>query len=304
MNQLGLLALGSAALVLHVGLLLLATPLMAIGAEGFPALRSPAAWRGWLAQPFLRLATLASREPVRSEGASPVPRLAPILSLACTGCAALLVPSFLRVMLDWPLADLALVLALLGTSRGCWLFAAADGGSAATGLAAIGATVDALLALPGLVLSASVLLMLSGGAGLDAMLAGQRGLAAPGALACVAGLGLGALASGGREAALSQALSGPDLALFRLETGLRRVVWIDLLGALAWPGSVAAAPSGPLFWLSALLCWLLRFGMALALFALLSGPLGDPGLRRRLAAFSLFAALLGPILLLAGQSAE
>ncbi len=304
MNQLAVLALGSAALLSHVILVLLAAPLLAVRLGPIAGWWTLAGWRGWVARPFVLLGVQAGREPVRFEGGSVVPRWVPVLSLSFTGCAALLVPSFLRGMLDWPLSDLVLVLGLLTVSRGAWLASAADGGSAASGLAAVGGMVDALLALPGLVLSAAVLVSSSGGAGLDAMLSGQHGLAGPGALACVAAMALAALASGGRDAALSQTLSGPDLVLFRLEGGLRRLVWVDLLGALAWPGSVASAQSGPLQWMLALICWLLRLGLALAIFEIVARRADDTASRRGLAALSLFAALLGPILFLATQGAE
>ncbi len=309
------LLLGVVALLLHLALSVAAAPVLGALVDRVAAMPAnrPRAWpsRARLAaalrRPWRRLAWLMGKEPVLAENASAVGGMAPILAVAVTLAAAALVPSFLREMPTGGLADLPAILALLGLARLILLLGSLDIGAAGPGLAAMAASSAALLALPGLVLAVAALWLASGGTGLEVLLAphdgGGPGHAAARLLATVA-LGLAALAAGGDEDGLSRELAGPDLALFGLQSDLRWLVWIELVTALAWPGSLATVHSNPLYWLFGLALWAVRVVAGGVVLGAVRGGLAVPGARRQLARASAALGVLAPLLLLAGRAAE
>ena len=323
MTLLPVVILGTAALLLHLALLLAVAPLLdglaggaaALAAGGPQARRPAAAPRLSIAtvamRPWRQLALLASKQPVRARNASPVSVLAPPVALAVTLLAAALVPSFGIGMLTGGLADLPAVLAMLALARLASLLCGFDAGLPATGLAAVSGSVRLLLAVPGCALAVYVLSIDAGTTSLEMMLAGLRngvgpsGPSAAGLLAA-AGLALAALAAGGEDDTLPAEMSGADLALFRLQAALQRLVWIDLVTALLLPGSLAVAQSGPLHWLLGLLFWAVRVGVACLLLGGLRGLAGAlaPASRRGLAGMSVLLGLLAPLLLLVGRGVE
>ena len=133
---------------------------------------------------------------------------------------------------------------------------------------------------------------------LQALLQQRRDAQLPGAC-----LGLAALSAGGGEAALSEQLSGPDLSLFRLQSMVQAVVWIDLLTALLLPGTVAVAQSGPLHWLLGLSFWALRLLAGGVVLGGVRGLAATATARRRLAGLSVLLGLLAPLLFLVGHRA-
>ncbi len=320
MTLLPVVILGAAALLLHLALLLAVAPLLdgladaaaALAAGGPRARRPAAAARASIAivamRPWRQLALLASKQPVRARNASPVSVLAPPVALAATLLAAALVPSFGIGMLTGRLADLPAVLAMLALARLASLLGGFDAGLPASGLAAVSGAVRLLLAVPGCALALYGLSVDAGTTSLEAMLAGLRDGAGPSAagLLAAAGLALAALAAGGEEDTLPAEMSGADLALFRLQAALQRLVWIDLVTALLLPGSLAVAQSGPLHWLLGLLFWAVRVGAACLLLGGLRGLAGAlaPASRRGLAGLSVLLGLLGPLLLLVGRGVE
>ncbi len=331
---LGALLLGATALLLHLALSVAAAPLsdalagwaaarLAAGAIGAGPWRLPS--RADLAasvrRPWRRLAWLMAKEPVLADNASAVGSLATVVALAVTLAAASLVPSFCLGLPTGAVADLPTVLALLGLARLALLLGSLETGSAAPGLAATVLSAAALLALPGMLLAVATLWLLCGGTGLEAILSALRdgaaasGRGAPELLATLA-LALAAVAasdgaddpSQGPSQGLAQELSGPDLGLFALQSGLQRLVWIELVTALAWPGSLAAAQANPLHWPLGLLLWALRVAAGCVLLSaargMLGRPGGRPGSRGELAAASVLLGLLAPLLLLAGRAVE
>ena len=300
MTDLAGLLLGGAALLLHAALMVAAAPLVEawIAPETLPA-TSPARWPERIARPYRALGALLARETIRSGNASPLAVAAPLLAVSLTLIAACLVPSFAVGLLDAPLADLLLVLGLLAGAQATLLLAAADDGLASSGLEAVGQMVNLVLAVPGGIVAVLSLSLLAGGTGLDQILAAQHGGA--GLAACCA-LGLAATAAPGRRSILSQGWSGADLALLRLQDGLQMLVWIDLIGGLALPGTLAAARSGPLGWLDGLLFWALRLALGALLLRVVGARLTSLSSRRRLAGLSLLVAALAPVLLLAGRA--
>ena len=317
------LGVGLVALLLHLALTLAAAPLVdrlitaaaavAGGAspQGGGMSRPGASLAATLMRPWQDLAGLAARQPVRARSASAVTSLAPQAALAATLVAAALVPSFATGMLTGPVADLMLILAMLGLARAALLLCGFDAGLSGIGLAAVSLAVRSLLAVPGCVLALYALSLDSGTTGLDALLADPHGGSAlpglsPAVVLAATALGLAALSAGGDEDALSAELSGPDLAAFRLQASLQRLVWINLVTALLLPSSLAVAQSNPLHWLLGLLLWVLRVGVACALLSGMQTILGvlAPASRRGLAGLSVLFGLLAPLLLLVGRGVE
>lgn len=316
--SLGGLILGTAALLLHLALVLAAAPLVsdarlaAVGRPGGLRLATaPAAIRDWLLSPWRALGVLVAKMPVRATNASPVALLAPVAALAATLVAACLVPSFGIGMLTAPLSDLPTILALLALARGAILLGALDAGIGAAGLAAVALATRSLLAVPGCALAVFTLAVVAGSTGLEPLLAGVgAGAAVPGATEAVvlaaAGLGLAAIAAGDDLSKLAQDLSGPDLALVQVQHGLQRLVWIELVTALLLPRWLAAAQSNPVDWLLGLLGWAVRVGVGCLVLEAWRRLLGVPDQRQRrvLAGVATLVGLLAPLLLLAGRGGE
>ena len=324
--SLGGLILELSALLLHLALTMAAAPVVdALIDEvdrrrsGRVPIRRPrrprssadmaTAVRDAVGRPWRRLAWLMAKEPVLADKASAVSGLSPVVAVAVTVAAATLVPSFCLGMPTASAADLPTILALLGLARLTLLLGALDVGSAVPGLAAISVSAGAVLALPGLVLSLATLWLGFGSTSLDAILselrggAGVAGRSVPELLAALS-LGLAALSAGGAEDDLSRELAGPDLALFRLQAALQRLVWIELVTALLLPGSLAPTLSNPLRWLLGLLSWTVRVAAGCLLLGALRGWLRVPRARRELAGISALFGLLAPLLLLVGRGAE
>ena len=307
MSLLPILLLGTAALLLHLALTIAVAPLLPPLSDGVAELLSgrrragPDALaemaRSW-ATSWATLRAALRKQPVRAGAASRVSAAAPLLSLSAALSAAALVPSFASGMPTAPWADLSTVVVLLAAARVLLLLGAWDAGVASPGLAAVSAVVGLVLAVPGCALGLVALFSATGSTGLQHLLSDPQ----PGAgLLPAACLGLAALSAGGGEAALSEPLSGPDLALFRLQCMVQAVVWIDLLTALALPGTVPVAQSGPLHWLLGLLFWAMRLVAGGILLGGVRGLAGTVAARRRMAGLSVLLGLLAPLLLLLGR---
>lgn len=320
MTLLPFVVLGTIALLLHLALMLAAAPLVEALLDTFDGLatrgrrqlaRTPPPSRAmlvaFLSRPWRRLAALLARPPVRARNVSLVSIASPAVALAATMTAAALVPSFGIGMLTGPVADLPAVLALLALARVAVLLGAFDAGVASTGAAAMSSAVRLLLAFPGAVLSLYALSAVFGTTAIDSMLAQfHAGPGLPGSevteLLASASLGLAALAAAGDDLALSEQLSGPDLALFRFQSSLQRLVWIDLVTALVLPGSLAVAQSNPLHWLLGLLLWSVRVVVACLVLGIarrMTVGLASAW-HRRLAGLSALLGLLAPLLLVMG----
>lgn len=312
MNSAFGLILGAASLLLHLALMLAAatlTGLSSLGArDGLSMPRSIASLSGSLLAPIRSLAALMRKEPVRAANGSPVLVLAPVVALAATLMAAILVPSFCTGMLTAPFADLPTILALLALARVAVLLAGFDAGIAGPGLAAVSGSMRSLLVVPACGLALFTFALVSGSTSLDAVLGGLKvGPAGPNAaiLLAATSLGLAAVAAGVDEPGLSEQLSGPDLAVFRFQHALQRLVWLDLVTALLLPSSLAVAQSNPLYWLLGLLGWVLRVGVGCLVLGQLRRFGGLQGARARgLAGMATLLALLAPLLLLVGRSGE
>jgi hypothetical protein len=233
-------------------------------------------------------------------GAGPLAVLAPALAAASAGCAALLVPGFAGGMALAPLAELLLIGALLGLAEVLRVAALLDSADAAGGLAAARLLGLAPLAVAAWLLLALAMALLAGGSNLDAALGVLR--ETPAGLPWLLLLGaLGALALAPGEAALPEA-SGRDLALWQLHAGLRAVTLAGLLGALAWPWSVAGPGLAPLAWPLGVAAWAVKLGL-FALLLALAGLFPRGRAVQWLGAALLLAGLAAALLAIAGAPA-
>ncbi|HQT76745.1 MAG: hypothetical protein B7Z80_07455 [Rhodospirillales bacterium 20-64-7] len=243
---------------LHIALLLAMAPLVAgvtdwlaarmAGRAGPPVLL---AWRD--------LVRLWRKTPVTQDNLSVVSEVAPAAGLGTMLAAAALVPSFTLGMALSPLADTLVIAALMIAGRVIFALAAFDSGAARPGLAAQDAASLAVLAEPALILFVVALGMMAAGFNIDQIIAQQQeGMLLPAvastvALTALLGVVLGEAAT--RDSLRDQVFSGPDLALAKLAGWLRRLVWIDLIGALFLPIGMSTAEAGPIGWLIGLLAW-------------------------------------------------
>ena len=308
------LILATAALLLHLALGLAVATLLT-GPAWMLAMRRPrprdaAGVAGLLLAPARALLTLTRTSSIRATGSAPLSAFAPVVGLAATLAAAALVPSFCTGLLTAPLADLPTILGLLGLARVAMLLAGFDAGIAGPGLASVSLAVRTLLAVPACALAVFTLVLACGSSNLDLALgdlaagAGAPGLSAPVLLAAVS-LGLAGVAAAVDERGLAEQLSGSDLAMFRFQSALQRLVWLDLVTALLLPRSLVVAQSNPLFWLLGLVCWCLRIAAGcVALTQLKRFASTRNAQRRSLAGIAALLGLLAPLLLLVGRTAE
>ncbi len=272
-----------------LGLLLAGVQLVLMLAVALPLAGLTAALRAWLGtrarvavlQPWWEMVRLLRKEPVLPAGASRLFRIAPVVALAATLLAALLVPAFTLLSAVRPLADLLLVAGLLALARASLVFAGLEAGSALGGLGATRLLAQAVLAAPGLLAAVFALALLGGSSNLFLIagaLAPADTLARVAALlSCLALLPAAgpALASaavfvpetGLVAEAVAYAYSGRYVALLRAAEALQRVLWLSLLADLALPFGLAEAHSPPLVWLLAVPVWGLKLGLGAAVVA-------------------------------------
>jgi formate hydrogenlyase subunit 4 len=252
--------------ILHLGLVLAAAPTVA-GALNWLDARLSGRSGPPILSPWRDLLRWSRKTPVADESVSVVSRLAPALSLGATASAAALVPSFTQGMALAPLGDVLVIVSLLAIARIASGLAALDSGAALPGLAAQNASARSVLAEPALMLAVVTLALIGGSFNLDLIIGQQReGLLLPAAASTVAMTAMLALmfaeasvtdASVTNDGA-DQMASGTLLATDRMTAWLRRVVWIDLIGALFLPVGMAGADSLPLSWLIGLAFWAVK----------------------------------------------
>ncbi len=294
--------------LLHAALVLALAPvflaLVAWWHDRLLGARAAPPWQAWR-----RILVLLKKRPVLLEAQSPIARSAPALACAATLLAALLVPGFAQGMALAPMADLLLVLTLLGVAMVLRVLALLDAGTMAGGMAAGRAFALLPFAVPALLLLVLALAMGAGSTGIDPILAALRD--APAALPMllsIAALALLVLCGTGRppmpdalpDAALEA--SGRDLALWQLQSALQAMVWVMLLVAIAWPWGIAARGAGPLAWLLGLALWGAKLVVASLLLALAELWLPRLSLFRApevLGGAMLLAALAGALLFVA-----
>ena len=266
--------------LLHIGLMLLAAPLVVglirkvkarlLGRIGPPIL-----------QPWRDLARLARKQPVLAENASWVFSGAPAVAFTATLAAAALVPSFALGMTGAPLADLLVIAGLLTLARCALGLAGMDVGTAFGGIGSSREMMFAVFAEPALLLVIFTLSLLAGSTNLDAI----AGALHDGALGLRVSLGLGliamlaiAIAENGRipvdnpathleltmvHEAMVLEYSGRHLALIEAAAMLKLVVWLGLIACIFVPFAIAPAGAPATAWGLGLLGWVSKIGLLL-----------------------------------------
>lgn len=255
--------LGLLTQVLHVCLMIVAAPLLA-GVTDWVEARLAAHRGPSILQPGYDLVRLSRKTPITQEGASVVTAFAPSVSLGAMLSAAALVPSFALGMTLSPLADVLVVVSLLTLARVAGALGALDFGAPLPHLAAQASCARAILAEPALMLAVFTLAPTSGSFNLDAIIGQQHEatLLSSAATAITLCTLLILVYADTRDAdrGSDQMLSGIDLALARMTSWLRRLVWIDLIGDVFLPAGIATADSGPVAWLTGGACWAVKVG--------------------------------------------
>lgn len=250
--------------IIHIGLMLVAAPVLAeltdwlnarlAGRSGPPVL-----------MPWRDLVRLSRKTMAIPESASPVLAYMPAIQFAATLSAAALVPSFMLGMALTPLADAVVIAGFLSLARAAACLGALDTGSAPSGLMAQQSCATAILAEPALLLFVFSLALMGGGLNIDLIIGQQRdGILMPAAASAIAATCLLALVfvDAGSPTRLDLDQSGIDLALSRFAGWLRRVVWIDLIGSLFLPVGMAGPDAGLMGWGAGLLSWALKLALA------------------------------------------
>ena len=298
---------GFLAALLHVALMLVAAPLV----MGLVALaKARLAGRGGppLLQPWRELRRLARKEPILAEGASYFTEFAPIAVFAASLAVCTLVPSFALGMAGGAMSDLLVIAGMLAACRAVMALAALDAGTAFGAIGASRTMAFGVFAEPAMLLVAFTLSLLAQTTNLDAVAAvlhdGAAGLRVSLGLSLLALLAV-ALTETGRipvdnvethleltmaHEAMALEFSGRHLAMLHWAAALRLLFWLDLIGAIFLPFTLAPAAS-PLTWPLGLLGWAVRTAILAAALA---------GLESMLAKLRIFRVpeLLGAAVLL------
>jgi formate hydrogenlyase subunit 4 len=274
---------GGVALLLQAGLLLVAAPFL-VG--GVALLKARLAGRVGppLSQPWRDLRRLAVKQPILAENASWLVEAAPVAAFAASLAAAVLVPGFALGMAGGGVSDLLVIAGLLALSRVVMALAAMDAGTAFGAIGASRIMAFGLFAEPAMLLIAFTLSLVAQTTNLDAIATllaeGSAGLRVSLALSLLAMLAI-AVTEAGRvpvdnpethleltmlhEATVLE-YSGRHLAMLQWADALRLLLWLDLIGAIFAPFSLAPA-GAPVLWPLGLLAWLLRTAVLAAALA-------------------------------------
>jgi formate hydrogenlyase subunit 4 len=245
--------------IVHLALVLAAAPI-ATGLLNSLRARMAGATGPSPLQPLNDLRRLLRKQPVMAESASTISRFAPCAILALTIAAAAIVPSFTRAMLFGPLADLILVLLLLGLARVLLAFACMDAGTAAGALDAQGISRLAVRAGAPLFVAALALATTAGSSNINLISAQvQDGLVRPATGFALAAFALALMTFAGvTTTPRNAAFSGRDLALLQAAEAVRLLVWLNLFGVIALPVFMAGPVSGWAAWPLGLAAWAAR----------------------------------------------
>lgn len=247
--------------LLHIALMLVVAPTMA-GVTAWLNARLTGTAGPPLLAPWRDLLRWSRKNPMLADSGSIVSRLAPALALGATLAVAAVVPSFSLQMALSPLADVLVIVSMLALARTAATLAALDSGAPRSGLTAQQGSAWATMAESALMLSVVALALMAGGFNLNLIIAQQReGLLLPAAASSVALAALMGLLFADVDTE-DNTYSGIDLAIVRMTGWLRRLIWLDLIGALFLPVGMAVADDGLAGWLIGLAAW----GVKLSLF--------------------------------------
>jgi hypothetical protein len=248
-----------------------------------------------------RAAALLATGGVREPGEGALLAGAVLAAFAATAVAALAVPGYATGTPLTRLADLPTLGALLVLARLASLVAVFAPGRAGPAAAAPFLPLAAVGVAPVLLPIASAA---TGAGRLDALPAALAGAHGAVVLLLAAALLLAAFADTDNERHLAAALSGPLLLLAEATAALRLLVWVDLVGLVLLPGTLADAGGGPLASATALLLWALRSAALAAALGVARAVTGPLRMRSTLALLGTAAllALLAAVLVCVDQS--
>ena len=285
---------------LHLGMIGLAVWLFACERAWLAAVmaeRTPAPF----VQPWRDIMKAMRKRRLPVENESPLFRLAPIVAVACSATAVVLIPGYALELLSAPIADGILILGLLAFGRIALILGVVDTGSASGADGAHRAMTLATMTGAVGMLVVIALAVVTGTTNLDGMIGLLRDssvgpseaipfmLAALAVVACVDLFGA--------DDRLEAAFAGRDWVLVRIDTELRLVGWVNLLGGLCLPWTVSDTHADPIAQGLAAIGWLVRSAACVAVLSLVAGYIGKA--RRRQLAQILGVAGLGAVLSMA-----
>lgn len=273
---------GVLATLLHAGILLIAAPLV-VGLVVWAKARLAGRAGPPIVQPWRDLRRLSRKEAMLGEGASWLIEAAPWLVFAASLSACVLVPGFTIGTVTAGLSDLVVIAGLLALSRVTIALAGLDAGTAFGAVGASRSMAFAVFAEPAMLLVVFTLSLLAQTTNLEAVALtlreGAPGLRVSLALSLLAMLAV-ALTEAGRipvddadasqeltmvQEALALEYAGRHLAMLHWASGLRLLLWLDLIGAVFLPVSLIPAEQ-KLLWPLGLAAWVARTAvLALAL---------------------------------------
>ncbi|MDD2875873.1 MAG: hypothetical protein PHT60_01445 [Acidiphilium sp.] len=255
------------ATIIDVTALLAVSLALAIVDQTLAAVRAGLAPPPWW-QPWDDLVKLGRKRRLRPAFASPLYSAWPVVALAASGAAALIVPGFAFGLISAPLATVPVLIGLLALAATARLAAMLESGEGARGLAASRAAARLLLGAAVWLIALGVLAVRAGSLALSGIGGGIAGMAGGEPLVLLAGL---AATLTLRCFAVPDPAdyAGPERAMFQAEAVVRRVVMLAALIDLIAPLPMADARL--IFtWPLGLLAWIIKIMLLAGVTALIA----------------------------------
>lgn len=275
-----------------------------------------------LLQPYRDLLRLLRKDVVLADNASWLFRATPYVTFAAIWVAAALVPTFATGLLFNWMADLIVIVALLGTARFFLALAGMDVGTAFGGLGSSREVMIAALAEPAMLLIVFCVALVAGSSQLSTIAnfiaSSQVGLRVSLGLAMIA-LIMVALAENTRipvdnpsthleltmvHEAMILEYSGRHLALIEFGAFLKLLLYVSLIACLFFPWGIAVSGAGPLSYVVGTAVYVVKLagaGFLLALFETATAKMRVFRVPQFLGA-ALMLGLLGTLLLFVSKS--
>jgi formate hydrogenlyase subunit 4 len=275
-----------------------------------------------LLQPYRDLLRLLRKDVVLADNASWLFRATPYVTFAAIWVAAALVPTFATGLLFNWMADLIVIVALLGTARFFLALAGMDVGTAFGGLGSSREVMIAALAEPAMLLIVFCVALVAGSSQLSTIAnfiaSSQVGLRVSLGLAMIA-LIMVALAENARipvdnpsthleltmvHEAMILEYSGRHLALIEFGAFLKLLLYVSLLACLFFPWGIAVSGAGPQSYVVGTAVYVVKLaaaGFLLALFETATAKMRVFRVPQFLGA-ALMLGLLGTLLLFVSKS--
>jgi len=230
-------------------------------------------------QPYRDLARLLRKEAVLADNASWLFRAAPYLIFATTWVAAALVPTFASGLPLGAVADLIVIVALLGTARFLLALAGLDVGTSFGGLGSSREMLFASLAEPAMLMAVFTLSLFAGSTQLSSISAYMLGPGAGVDISLALALVALIIVSIGENAripvdnpathleltmvheAMILEYSGRHLAVLEAAAAVKLLLYLSLIACVFTPWGTAIAGAGVLAYLIGLLAWAIKLAL-------------------------------------------